>query len=90
MRISIRLIAVVIAFSLALLTGSNLVSAREVIQEDYLISGLGPGIKLHIREKVLKDMKSFSEDNIILFVHGATYPSPTMFDLEVKRYSFME
>jgi pimeloyl-ACP methyl ester carboxylesterase len=44
---------------------------------------------IHIREKYSSELDRFSEDNIVLLVHGATYPCAPMFDLPVKRYSLM-
>jgi len=90
MRVRNRLMALSIILSVFLITGSNFAFGEDTKQEDYLIDGLDPGIKLHIRERVLPSLKNFSKDNIVLFVHGATYPSPSMFDLNVKGYSFME
>ena len=91
MKVKKRLLAMAIGvISLALLNISNPAIGEEIKQEDYLIDGLDPGIKLHIREKVSAKFDYFSKDNIVLFVHGATYASPAMFDLSVEGYSFME
>lgn len=85
-----RLTAVVTFLLFSLLIGANFASGEDIKQEDYLIDGLDPGIKLYIREKVSTNLKHFTKDNIVLFVHGATYPSPPMFDLDVEGYSLME
>jgi len=90
MRIRNLQMALTIILSVFLITGSSFAFSEDTKQEDYLIDGLDAGIKLHIRERVLPALQYFSKDNIVLFVHGATYPSPSMFDLDVKGYSFME
>jgi pimeloyl-ACP methyl ester carboxylesterase len=89
MKFKNRIMAIGI-ISLALLTISNPAMGEDIRQEDYLIDGLDPGIQLQIREKVSSKLNHFTKDNIVLFVHGATYPSPSMFDLSVEGYSFME
>jgi len=90
MKVRKHLMPLLIIMSVLLLVGPGVAIGQEIIQEDYLIDGLDPGIKLHIREKVSKDLKQFTKDNIILFVHGATYPSPSMFDLQANGYSIMD
>lgn len=63
---------------------------REIIQHDHYIDALDFGIKLHLREKRLEHPESISADKIVLFVHGATYPSVAGFDLPVPGYSWMD
>ena len=49
-----------------------------------------PGIELYVREKHPADAKTFAGDRILLFVHGATYPAETSFDLPVGGASMMD
>lgn len=61
----------------------------KIAQENYMIDGADPGIKLSVREKYAEGMKNFRSDNVVVFVHGATYPCIPDFDLSVAGYSWM-
>src|SRR5262245_64649055 len=54
------------------------------------IDGLDPGIKIFIREKMAQGNTRFANDNVVLFLHGATGPSTCDFDLEYKDYSWAD
>jgi pimeloyl-ACP methyl ester carboxylesterase len=43
-----------------------------------------------VRNKHPEDLKTVSSDRILLFVHGATYPSETAFDLPLNGLSWMD
>ena len=58
--------------------------------ESYLIPSADPGIELYIRNKHPAGMTSFSSDRILLYVHGATYPAETAFDLPLNGRSMMD
>jgi pimeloyl-ACP methyl ester carboxylesterase len=58
--------------------------------ENYLIPAADPGIELFIRNKHPAGITSFSPDKILLFVHGATYPAETAFDLPLGGLSMMD
>ena len=66
-------------------------SAKDVkiTQEDYMIDGADPGIRLSVREKYPEGMTDFRSENVVVFVHGATYPCIPDFDLSVPGYSWM-
>src|SRR6201996_877476 len=49
-----------------------------------------PGIELFVRNKHPVGMQKFSSDRILLFVHGATYPAETAFDLPIEGVSMMD
>ncbi len=55
-----------------------------VTQETMLPSGV------YVRNKHPAGMTAFSPGRTLLFVHGATYPSETGFDLRVDGFSWME
>ncbi len=57
--------------------------------EDLRISSDTPGIELFLRNKHLKDGTA-SADRVLLYVHGATYPSETAFDLRLDGMSWMD
>ncbi len=58
--------------------------------EEFMVLGADAGIQLYVRNKRLSSMKSFTKDNVLLFVHGATYPSETGFDLRLDGLSWMD
>lgn len=76
-------------FPLTCLLFSIAAEAAIVKQDDY-INAVDPGIKLFVRSKMADNQTRFTDDNIILFVHGATYPSTPDFDLQYKDYSWAD
>ena len=71
-----------------LLLAFNCVAA--VTKQDYFIDAVDPGVKLFVRSKMAEGQKQFNDDNVVLFVHGATYPSTPDFDLQYKDYSWAD
>jgi len=65
-------------------------SAQRIVAETFMIPASDPGIQLHVRNKRLEGRDSFSAERIVLFVHGATYPSETMFDINLPGGSWVE
>ncbi len=49
-----------------------------------------PGIEIYVRNKRPAGMSSFSPDKTVVYVHGATYPSETAFDLKLDGLSWMD
>lgn len=62
----------------------------KVVTRDEHIDAADPGIKLFVRSKMTEGTKSFTDENIALFVHGATFPSTPDFDLSFKDYSWAD
>jgi pimeloyl-ACP methyl ester carboxylesterase len=62
----------------------------KTVKQDVMIDALDPGIKLFVRSKMAEGQSRFTDDNIVLFVHGATYPSTPDFDLPYKDYSWAD
>jgi len=67
-------------------------SAQDVtiVKADSQIDAFDAGIKLFIREKMAQGNTRFTDDNIVLFLHGATAPSTCDFDLSYKDYSWAD
>jgi pimeloyl-ACP methyl ester carboxylesterase len=61
-----------------------------LVTEEFMIPAVDPGIQLYVRNKRLADLASFAPGNVVLFVHGATYPSETAFDLQLDGLSWMD
>jgi pimeloyl-ACP methyl ester carboxylesterase len=58
--------------------------------KSYTIPSGDPGIDLFIRNKHQAGTQQYSADRILLFVHGATYPAETAFDLPIEGASMMD
>jgi pimeloyl-ACP methyl ester carboxylesterase len=65
-------------------------SKAKINTETFFVDASDPGIKLHVRNKHLSGKKGFQPDKIVLFVHGASYPSETMFDIALPGGSWMD
>jgi len=62
----------------------------ELVIEDFMIPSEDLSIKLYVRNKRHGQMRQFNKANVLLFVHGATYPSETGFDLRLDGISWMD
>jgi pimeloyl-ACP methyl ester carboxylesterase len=62
----------------------------ELVTESTMIPSGDAGIELYVRNKHPAGMTNFSADKILLYVHGATYPSETAFDLPIEGASMMD
>jgi pimeloyl-ACP methyl ester carboxylesterase len=65
-------------------------TSLKIETESYRIPAADPGIQLYIRNKRPAGVRHFSAEQILLFVHGATYPSETTFDLPLNGLSMMD
>jgi len=61
-----------------------------LVTESYRIESVDPGIQLHVRNTRPEALTTFRPERTLLFVHGATYPSDTMFDLKIDGESWMD
>ncbi len=69
--------------------GGGAAMAADIQMTEYTVPS-DPGIQLYVREKHPAGARSFAPDRILLFVHGATYPAETSFDLPVGGASMMD
>ena len=60
-----------------------------LVTEHITIPSDTPGIELYIRNKRPQEA-AISPERILLYVHGATYPSETAFDLQLDGMSWMD
>src|SRR5215831_18701839 len=63
---------------------------RPLATESYRIPSEMPGIELYMRNKRPNGVDLFPPERIVLYVHGATYPSETAFDLALGGFSWMD
>src|SRR6516164_6485915 len=64
--------------------------AQRVVVETFMVPAADPAIQLYVRNKHLEGRDSFASDHIVLFVHGATYPSETVFDIDLPGGSWAD
>ncbi len=65
-------------------------SGSDLIMEEFTVPARDPGINLYVRNKHPQGVNKFPAEKILLFVHGATYPSETAFDLKLNGLSWMD
>jgi pimeloyl-ACP methyl ester carboxylesterase len=61
----------------------SLADAQMVATETFMVPAADPGIDLYVRNKHLEGLASFPNVRVVLFVHGATYPSESVFDIDL-------
>jgi pimeloyl-ACP methyl ester carboxylesterase len=61
-----------------------------IAKTDYQVDAVDPGIKLFVREKMAEGNALFTDENVVLFLHGATSPSTCDFDLQYEDYSWAD
>ena len=76
------------AFTAAFATQAWTQSPKVVMEEMMVPSE--PGIEIYVRNKRPADMPAFRPERTLLFVHGATYPAHTSFDLKLDGLSWMD
>lgn len=81
-----RLAAVLLFLSVA----ANGASGPQLVTEEFIVPAADPGISLYLRNKHSLGVKKFPGEKILLFVHGATYPAETSFDLKLNGLSWMD
>ena len=81
--------ALAICLSFTLLAPSS-ACAQRIIAEIFMIPAADPGIQLYVRNKHVEGRDSFPGERTVLFVHGATYPSETVFDIDLPGGSWAD
>ena len=61
-----------------------------LVMEEAMVDSPQPGQKIYVRNKHAEGMTAFTPERTVLFVHGATYPASTAFDLELGGLSWMD
>src|SRR5262249_16914136 len=90
MALSRRITVLVVAMLTLLVAVPVAAQPVKLVAESYHVPARDPGIQLYVRNKRPEAMTSFTPDRILLFVHGATYPAETAFDLQVGGMSWMD
>lgn len=76
--------------ALALALGVASVAVAAPVKTDYYLEGVDPGVRIFVRQKMESGNTRFTDDNIVVFIHGATAPSTCDFDLGFKDYSWAD
>src|SRR5258708_2984024 len=61
-----------------------------LVMEEMMVPAHDPGIAIYVRNKRPADMNAFRPERTVLYVHGATYPASTSFDLALDGLSWMD
>ncbi len=87
---SLRLTLACLAISAFLMSLPAQAAGPKLESSDAMIPSGTPGIELFVRNKHPAGTQKFPSDRILLFVHGATYPAETSFDLPIEGVSMMD
>jgi pimeloyl-ACP methyl ester carboxylesterase len=75
--------------ALAMLASAASAQAPRLVMEEMMVPS-EPGIEIYVRNKRPADMTAFRPERTVLYVHGATYPASTAFDLKLGDMSWMD
>jgi pimeloyl-ACP methyl ester carboxylesterase len=78
------------ALTATLLATSAFAQTPKLATDDMMVKSPDPGIEIYVRNKRPTDMTSFRPERTLLYVHGATYPASTAFDLPLDGQSWMD
>jgi len=81
-----HLLAAAVAAAFATQTSAQ---APKVVMEE-MTGPSEPAIEIYVRNKRPADLSAFRPERTVLFVHGATYPAHTSFDLKLDGMSWMD
>jgi pimeloyl-ACP methyl ester carboxylesterase len=75
-----------------MVVGTSALVAKEptIVMEEFTVPAVDPGIELYVRNKHPSGLTHLPAEKILLYVHGATYPAETTFDLRLSGVSWME
>jgi len=76
------------AVALTMASGA-LAQSPQIVTEEMMVPS-DSGIELYVRNKRPADMTAFRPERTLLYVHGATYPASTAFDLKLDGLSWMD
>jgi pimeloyl-ACP methyl ester carboxylesterase len=74
----------------AMIATAATAQTTQLTTEEMMVKSPDAGIEIYVRNKRPANMTSFRPERTVLFVHGATYPAETAFDLKLDGLSWME
>src|SRR5881275_3402150 len=85
-----RLSSALLAAIAMIFAPAALAQTPKITMEEMMVPSGDAGIDIYVRNKRPADMASFRPERTLLYVHGATYPSSTAFDLKLDGQSWMD
>ncbi|GAC1422497.1 MAG: alpha/beta fold hydrolase [Candidatus Velthaea sp.] len=85
-----RVFAAIFVVLLVAVAGRASAATTPLVMTEYMVPSADPGINLYVRNKHPRGMTNFRPENVVLFVHGSTYPAETAFDLPLGGMSWMD
>src|SRR5437660_3044494 len=86
MKLTLLIAASVVAIG----AHAALAQSPRIVMEEMMVPSSDVGVEIYVRNKRPADMTSFRPERTALFVHGATYPAHTAFDLSLGGMSWMD
>ena len=74
----------------AIMFATTAIAQTRLVTEEMMVKSPDPGIAIYVRNKRPVDMTTFRPERTVLYVHGATYPARTAFDLPLGGMSWMD
>ena len=74
----------------ATMFAATAIAQTRLVTEEKMVKSPDPGIEIYVRNKRPADMTTFRPERTVLYVHGATYPASTAFDLQLDGMSWMD
>ena len=84
------LIRLILATAVVMAAMPALAQAPRIVMEEFMVPAFDPGIQIYVRNKRPADLATFRPGRTVLYVHGATYPASTSFDLPLDGMSWMD
>ena len=78
------------ALAAALFGTSTFAQTPKLATDEMMVKSPDADIEIYVRNKRPTDMTSFRPERTLLYLHGATYPASTAFDLPLGGQSWME
>ncbi|HVI62975.1 MAG TPA: alpha/beta hydrolase, partial [Bradyrhizobium sp.] len=74
----------------AAMSATTAIAQTRLVTEEMMVKSPDPGIEIYVRNKRPAQMTTFRPERTVLYVHGATYPASTAFDLQLGGMSWMD
>src|SRR3954464_1746338 len=85
-----RISSILLAAIAIVIAPAALAQTPKIAMEEMMVPSGDAGIEIYVRNKRPADLSSFRPERTLLYVHGATYPSSTAFDLQLGGMSWMD
>jgi pimeloyl-ACP methyl ester carboxylesterase len=77
-------------FAVIAIATSASAQTPQLVTEEVMVKSPDAGVEIFVRNKRPAAMTTFRPERTVLFVHGATYPAHTSFDLKLDGRSWMD